>query len=224
MKKRVTFLLYAAAVFVLSACSLDEVNDILEVTEDVLTAIEKENQDTDTTTKRDEAQETFNESESILKTKGAMDPIPAELVRPVDGDTAVFAFDADQDGRSEEFSARFLLIDTPETRHPKLGKQPLGQEAKERTAELLESGDITIEFDIGQRLDKYSRILVYVYVDGKSVQETLLAEGFARVAYVYPPNTRYLDEFEVKEQSAKRKEKGIWSMDGYVTERGFNSK
>lgn len=222
MKKRVTLLLYAAAVLVLSACSLDEVNDVLEVTEDVLTAIEKENQDT--AAKRDEAQEKVNESESILKTKGEMDPIPAELVRPVDGDTAVFAFDADQDGKSEEFSARFLLIDTPETRHPKLGKQPLGQEAKERTAELLESGDITIEFDIGQRLDKYSRILVYVYVDGKSVQETLLAEGFARVAYVYPPNTRYLDEFEVKEQSAKRKGKGIWSMEGYVTERGFNLK
>lgn len=222
MKKRATLLLYAAAVFVLSACSLDEVNDVLEVTEDVLTAIEKENQDT--ATKRDEAQETANESGSILKTKGAMDPVSAELVRPVDGDTAVFAFDADQDGKNEEFSARFLLIDTPETRHPKLGKQPLGQEAKERTAELLESGDITIEFDIGQRLDKYSRILVYVYVDGKSVQETLLEEGFARVAYVYPPNTRYLDEFEAKEQIAKGKEKGIWSMDGYVTERGFNSR
>lgn len=216
MKNWITIILSGIAVLSLSACTLDDVNDVLEVTEDVLTAIEKEKQDT--------AEEPLNESTNILKTKGTMDPIPADLVRPVDGDTAVFAFDADSDGKKEEFSARFLLIDTPETRHPQLGKQPLGEEAKERTADLLQSGDITIEFDIGQRLDKYERILVYVYVNGQSVQEILLQEGFARVAYVYPPNTRYLDEFEAKQQMAKKKEKGIWSMDGYVTERGFNSK
>ncbi|MET1031866.1 thermonuclease family protein [Domibacillus tundrae] len=221
MKKWMTIILSGVAALFLSACTLDEVNDVLEVTEDVLTAIEKEKQDTANT---DDSQEPVNETNNVLKTKGTMDPIPADLVRPVDGDTAVFAFDADNDGENEEFSARFLLIDTPETRHPQLGKQPLGEEAKERTAELLESGNITIEFDIGQRLDKYSRILVYVYVNGKSVQETLLQEGYARVAYVYPPNTRYLDEFEAKQQIAKKKEKGIWSMDGYVTERGFNSK
>jgi endonuclease YncB( thermonuclease family) len=216
VKNWITIILSGIAVLSLSACTLDDVNDVLEVTEDVLTAIEKEKQDT--------AEEPLNESTNILKTKGTMDPISADLVRPVDGDTAVFAFDADNDGKKEEFSARFLLIDTPETRHPQLGRQPLGEEAKERTADLLQSGDITIEFDIGQRLDKYERILVYVYVDGQSVQEILLQEGLARVAYIYPPNTRYLDEFEAKQQMAKKKEKGIWSMDGYVTERGFNSK
>ncbi|WP_309090101.1 thermonuclease family protein [Domibacillus sp.] len=222
MKRKVTLILYSAAAFVLSACSLEDVSDVLEVTEDVLTAIEQENEQTETNT--DEAEEAVNEAGSILKTKGVMEPIPAKLARPVDGDTAVFAFDADRDGKEEEFSARFLLIDTPETRHPQLGRQPLGEEAKERTAELLKGGDITIEFDIGQRLDKYNRILVYVYVNGRSVQETLLEEGLARVAYVYPPNTRYLDEFEAKQEIAKKKKKGIWSMDGYVTERGFNSK
>ncbi|WP_050181891.1 thermonuclease family protein [Domibacillus robiginosus] len=222
MKRRVTLILCATAALFLSACSLEEVSDVLEVTEDVLTAIEKENQQTEKGSNK--AEEPVDEAGSILKTKGVIEPIPAKLVRPVDGDTAVFAFDADNDGKAEEFSARFLLIDTPETRHPQLGRQPLGEEAKERTAELLQGGDITIEFDIGQRLDKYSRILVYVYVNGKSVQETLLEEGFARVAYVYPPNTRYLNEFETKEGIAKKKKKGIWSMEGYVTDRGFNSK
>lgn len=221
MKKWIAFIWLALAGGLLSACTMEDVGDVLEVTEDVLTAIEKEQNSTPETEK---AEEPLNESGSILKSKGTMEPIPADLVRPVDGDTAVFAFDADQDGKKEEFSARFLLIDTPETRHPQLGKQPLGEEAKERTAELLEDGEVTIEFDVGQRLDKYDRILVYVYVDGVSVQETLLEEGFARVAYVYPPNTRYLDEFEAKEAVAKQKERGVWAMDGYVTERGFNSK
>ncbi|OKL36082.1 thermonuclease family protein [Domibacillus mangrovi] len=220
--KRLTYVtvIMMSSLLLLSACTEQDVTDLLEVTDDVLTAIEKE-QDQEKSNKVEE--EPVNESTNILKSKGTIDPIQATLVRPVDGDTAVFAFDADNDGKEEEFSARFLLIDTPETRHPKLGKQPLGDEAKERTAQLLKQGEITLEFDVGQRLDKYSRILVYVYVDGKSVQETLLEEGMARVAYVYPPNTRYLDEFEVKQKIAKNKGIGVWSIDDYVTDRGFNS-
>lgn len=217
----VTAIMMSSFLF-LSACTEQDVTDLLEVTDDVLTAIEKEQSQQEESNKVDE-EERVNESANILKSKGTIDPIPATLVRPVDGDTAVFAFDADSDGKQEEFSARFLLIDTPETRHPKLGKQPLGDEAKERTAQLLKQGEITLEFDVGQRLDKYSRILVYVYVDGKSVQETLLEEGMARVAYVYPPNTRYLDEFEAKQKIAKNKGIGVWSIDNYVTDRGFNS-
>ncbi|OAH53231.1 MULTISPECIES: thermonuclease family protein [Bacillaceae] len=221
--KRFTYMIAVmmSSLLFLSACTEQDVTDLLEVTDDVLTAIEKE-QSQEGSNKVDE-EESVNESTNILKSKGTIDPIPAKLVRPVDGDTAVFAFDADNDGKAEEFSARFLLVDTPETRHPKLGKQPLGDEAKERTAQLLKQGEITLEFDVGQRLDKYSRILVYVYVDGKSVQETLLEEGMARVAYVYPPNTRYLDEFEAKQKIAKNKGIGVWSIDNYVTDRGFNS-
>ena len=36
----------------------------------------------------------------------------------------------------------------------------------------------------------------YVYVDGESFQETLLKEGLAWSAYVFPPNAWYLDDFE----------------------------
>ena len=85
------------------------------------------------------------------------------------------------------------------------------------------SGKLTIEFDVGERVDKYGRLLAYVYIDGKSVQEQLLKEGLARVAYVYPPNTRYLSEFEEAQEEAKEKGIGIWSIENYVTDRGFNS-
>lgn len=207
----------------LAGCTMQDVSDVIDVTEEVLQAIEKEDAAQQKEEQAAQKNEPVNDSTSILKTEGTTAKVDAELVRPVDGDTAVFAFDADQDGKKEEFSARFLLIDTPETRHPKLGKQPLGDEAKERTAAILSQGNITLEFDVGQRLDKYDRILVYVYVDGVSVQETLLKEGLARVAYVYPPNTRYLTEFEQAEAMAKKKNTGVWAIDGYVTDRGFNS-
>ncbi|MED3554246.1 thermonuclease family protein [Cytobacillus praedii] len=75
----------------------------------------------------------------------------------------------------------------------------------------MDSGKLTIEFDLGDRVDKYGRLLAYVYMDGESVQEKLVEEGLARVAYVYPPNTRYLTEFEKAQQNAKDKNIGIWS-------------
>ncbi|WP_301107642.1 thermonuclease family protein [Sporosarcina sp.] len=143
--------------------------------------------------------------------------IPVELVKTIDGDTIKIMYEG------EEKNVRYLLIDTPETNHPRLGKQPFGQEAKVRNQELLQKGQLEIEFDIGEKYDKYGRLLAYIYIDGKSVQEQLLKEGLARVAYVYPPNTRYLDEFEKAEKQAKKSGIGIWTLEDYATDRGFDS-
>ena len=152
------------------------------------------------------------------QTAGTTDQIPVTLVRTIDGDTIKILYEG------KEVNVRYLLIDTPETSHPKLGKQPFGEAAKERNRQLVNSGELTIEFDIGERTDKYGRLLAYVYVDGKSVQKSLLAEGLARVAYVYPPNTRHLTPFEEVQAIAKEKGLGIWSIENYATESGFKSK
>ncbi|MFC0232363.1 thermonuclease family protein [Bhargavaea ullalensis] len=150
-------------------------------------------------------------------TPGTTDLIPVQLVRTVDGDTIKIRYNG------QEESVRYLLIDTPETSHPRLGKQPFGEQAKERNRELINSGNLSIEFDVGSRTDKYGRLLAYVYVDGKSVEETLLREGLARVAYVYPPNTRHLDDYEKAEAEAKAKKIGIWSIEDYATDSGFDA-
>ncbi|WP_040229264.1 thermonuclease family protein [Bhargavaea cecembensis] len=142
--------------------------------------------------------------------------IPVRLVKTIDGDTIKIRYEG------KEQNVRYLLIDTPETNHPRLGKQPFGEQAKERNRELLNGGEVSIEFDIGNRTDKYGRLLAYVYVDGVSIEEKLLEEGLARVAYVYPPNTRHLDRFEKAEKRAKDKGIGIWSIEDYATDRGFD--
>lgn len=152
------------------------------------------------------------------ETSGTTEQISAELLDIKDGDTIEVRYNG-----GETATVRYLLVDTPETSHPSLGKQPFGEEAKARNKEILMSGKLTIEFDVGERVDKYGRLLAYVYIDGKSVQEQLLKEGLARVAYVYPPNTRYLSEFEEAQEEAKEKGIGIWSIENYVTDRGFNS-
>lgn len=143
--------------------------------------------------------------------------IPVELVKTIDGDTIKIMYDG------KEQNVRYLLIDTPETNHPRLGKQPYGEQAKQRNQELMNSGKLEIEFDIGEKYDKYGRLLAYIYIDGESVQEKLLEEGLARVAYVYPPNTRHLDPFEKAQQRAKKAGIGIWTLEDYATDRGFDS-
>lgn len=157
-----------------------------------------------------------NSTNSVIQTSGSTEQIPVEVVEVTDGDTIKVKYNANIE------KVRYLLIDTPEINHHTLGKQPFGEEAKQRNKELLNSGDVTIEFDVGNRLDDYGRMLAYIYVDGQSVQKTLLEEGMARVAYIFPPNTRYLDDFEEASEKAEKKNIGVWETEDYVTNRGFD--
>lgn len=140
--------------------------------------------------------------------------VSVTLVRVVDGDTIRVMFNG------KEETVRYLLIDTPETKSPNTCVQPYGEEAHKRNEQLLKSGKITLEFEKSLR-DKYDRLLAYVFVDGKSVQETLLEEGLARVAYIYEPPYKYLTKFEQAEKRAKDAKKNIWSENGYATDNGF---
>lgn len=141
--------------------------------------------------------------------------VSVSLVKPIDGDTIKVSIDG------KEENVRFLLVDTPETNHPRLGEQPFGQEAKAFTSEMVQSGQVQLEFDISHR-DKYQRLLAYVYVDGVSVQEELLKNGLARVAYIYEPNTKYVDQYDEIQKKAQKQAVGIWSVENYATDRGFD--
>ena len=142
--------------------------------------------------------------------------IPADFVRHVDGDTTVLKIEG------KEQKVRFLLIDTPETVKPNTKVQPFGLEASKRTKELLSTAsEITFEYDKGDKTDRYGRALGYIFVDGTLLQKTLVREGLARVAYVKEPNTKYLLELEEAQEKVKNESLGIWSIPGYVTERGY---
>lgn len=119
---------------------------------------------------------------------------------------------------------RYLLIDTPETKKPDTPIQPFGLDASNRTKELLQQAQsIVLKEDPNNLTDKYGRSLAYVYVDGELLQKILVREGLARVAYVQSSSDQgILDSLLTEEQQAKDKRIGIWSIDGYVTEKGFN--
>lgn len=112
-------------------------------------------------------------------------------------------------------------MDTPESVKPGTPVQPFAKEASDRMKQLVWNKALTLEFDVGERNDKYGRLLAYVYADGVMLQKTLIQEGLARVAYVYPPNTRYLSDLEKAQAEAENGGKKIWSRAGYVTSKGF---
>ncbi len=90
------------------------------------------------------------------------------LVDTIDGDTIKVLVN----GKIE--TVRYLLVDTPESVNPEKCIQPYAKEAFYRNNELVNSGTLTLEFEQGIKRDSYGRLLAYVYVEGKSVQETLL--------------------------------------------------
>ncbi|WP_181444601.1 thermonuclease family protein [Bacillus sp. 03113] len=163
-----------------------------------------------------EVQEEFNQNKDQ---QTEFKRVKVKLIKPIDGDTVEVMY------QGSNKKVRLLLIDTPETSHPRLGKQPYGEDAKNFTRAVVEKAKmIELEFDIGPKHDKYSRLLAYVYADGKMVQEELLKEGLARVAYVYPPNTRYIDQFNLIQKESQKKGIGIWKVENYSQKDGFHPK
>lgn len=139
----------------------------------------------------------------------------AEVVKVVDSDTINVKFNG-----SEE-TVRMLLIDGPETVHPDKPVQPYGREASDFAKEMLTDKTVRLELDVSDR-DKYGRLLAYVWIDDRMYNELILERGLARVAYVYPPNVKYVDRFREIQAKAQKKGIGIWSIEDYAREDGFH--
>jgi endonuclease YncB( thermonuclease family) len=155
-------------------------------------------------------------SERLLNNEVSEDNyIQAKVVRVVDGDSVKGSF-----GNQEE-TIRLLLVDTPETVHPDKPVQPFGPESSDFAREMLEGKDVQIEIDVSER-DKYGRLLAYLWIGDEMFNELLLEQGLARVAYVYPPNIKYVEQFRDTQKKAQLAGIGIWSVENYAQEDGFN--
>lgn len=134
--------------------------------------------------------------------------ISVEFSDCVDGDTAKFIY------KEKEITARFLAIDTPETVHPTKDVEEFGKDASDYTCNKLKSSkEIKLEYDDdSDKLDKYNRHLVWVFIDGVLLQKKLVSKGYASVAYLYG-DYKYTDELEEAEQEAEDSKLGIWSIE-----------
>lgn len=111
----------------------------------------------------------------------------------IDGDTFILS-----DGRK----VRLIGIDTPER------WQPYYSEAKRRMMELVFGKEVELVRDV-RDVDKYGRLLRYVYVGDEFVNLKMMEEGYARVLTI-PPDVKYSELFVDAERGAQKEKLGLW--------------
>jgi micrococcal nuclease len=124
-------------------------------------------------------------------------PEGGEVARIIDGDTIVL--------RSGE-TVRYLLIDAPETAHP---PHCYGMEALEANRALVDGRTIRLRYDV-QCEDPYGRLLAYVTVADREVNQTLVERGFACVLHIPPNGADVWQHFEELQAAAKQFHRGLW--------------
>ena len=122
---------------------------------------------------------------------------PAKLVECIDGDTARLIVNG------KEYTTRFLFIDTPEST---IQIEPYGKEASRFTCSLLKQGNITLEPDGNTLFDKYHRLLAWVWVGDKLLQEEIAKAGLVEDFYDYGD---YKYEDRVRTAMAEAKQAGV---------------
>jgi micrococcal nuclease len=106
------------------------------------------------------------------------------------------------DGRK----ARFIGVDTPEVYGD---AECYGNKASAFTTRKLEGRDVRLTYG-EDPIDPYGRALVYIWVDGKMFNATLIRKGLATVE-IYSPNDRYEARFRRLESKARENERGLWA-------------
>ncbi|MDD5692451.1 MAG: thermonuclease family protein, partial [Candidatus Omnitrophica bacterium] len=85
----------------------------------------------------------------------------------------------------------------------------LGMQSYEFTRKLVEGRRVRLEFDV-ERLDKYKRLLAYVYLeDGMFVNAEIVKQGYASLLTI-PPNVKYADLFQKLYRQARENKRGLW--------------
>lgn len=129
--------------------------------------------------------------------------VRAEVISVTDGDTIRVRIDG------QSVPIRYIGIDTPETVDPRRDVQCFGREASAFNAKLVAGKVVELEKDVSET-DRFQRLLRYVYVDGKMVNEELVRGGFA-ISSSYPPDVKYQDRLRALEVEARTKGVGLWA-------------
>jgi len=120
----------------------------------------------------------------------------AKVIRITDGDTIVVEIDG------QEFPLRYIGVDTPESGD--IG----GSDATEFNRSLVEGKTVTLIKDSSE-VDRYDRLLRYVFVGDVFVNNELVRTGYASSGS-WPPDTACDAQFANTYQTAKANMVGLW--------------
>jgi micrococcal nuclease len=121
--------------------------------------------------------------------------------RVVDGDTLLLA-----DG----VRLRMIGINCPESVKPDSPVELFGPEASTFTRECIGQQQVKLQFD-REREDQYGRMLAYVYVGKRLLNEELLRAGLARFEAHFHYSDAMKRRFRAAQDEAREAHRGIWS-------------
>ena len=134
----------------------------------------------------------------------------ARILRDVDGDTVAARFSG-----GAEADVRLIGIDTPEDVRPGTPVE-CGSRAAARSLRAMAAGRrALLVTDPGQdRIDRYGRLLAYVYVGGRDLNLAQLRRGWAMV-YVYQHHPfAKVRAFRRAARAARAEGRGVWGRCG----------
>lgn len=143
--------------------------------------------------------------ESCLSNKQQLSRVNEWVVvaKVVDGDTIHL-----KDGRK----VRLIAINTPEIGRKGRSSQPFSRQAQKALSQLLSTNKkLGLTYDKDKK-DHYTRLLAYAnLVDGRSIEQILLAKGLAH-SIVVPPNDSRIECYQAIELRARSEGLGIWKL------------
>jgi micrococcal nuclease len=129
-------------------------------------------------------------------------PQTGKVVDVVDGDTIKVLLD--EDGLT--YPLRYIGMDTPENTTQ---TEYYGGEASAKNSELVYGKNVVLYRDLSE-VDRYGRLLRYVYAGDVFVNYELVALGFAE-AKRYPPDTACAAYYSQAQQAAVAASLGMWA-------------
>jgi micrococcal nuclease len=144
--------------------------------------------------------------QSLVSTPAARVPEVRRVTRVIDGDTIEVEV-----GRGVR-KVRLLGIDTPETKDPRRPVECFGREAAAKMRGLVGGRAVRLERDeVSDTVDRYGRLLRYVYSGDRLVNAEMIRQGYARAYLLFPFSRR--DEFREHEREARDRGAGLWAPD-----------
>lgn len=119
---------------------------------------------------------------------------PAKVVSVTDGDTIIVLHN------NQQKEIRLYGIDCPEK------GQSHGEQAKALTTALVAGRNVDVE---QKDIDRYGRVVGQVKVDGQSLSDLIVQNGYAWV-YTKYCNEKFCSDWVKSERVARQQKKGIW--------------
>ncbi len=126
----------------------------------------------------------------------------ARVKHVIDGDTFIL-----EDNRS----VRLASIDTPEIGRDGKKDQYFAREAKDVLTRLIAGRTVRIDLTHDQK-DHYKRLVGWVYVDGKFLNEYMVREGYAFFYYHKNNEHKFQNIILQAQRKAYKSKKGFWPV------------